>query len=241
MINAVIELGERRLHEVMVPRTSIVALPTMATFEEAIDTIIDEGHHAVPVYEDIGRRGRRHPVREGPAAVPEGHGHRVLAARRCSGRRSSCRSRCRSTTCSTSSSGARSTSRSCSTSTAARPAWSRSRTCSRRSWARSRTSTTWRSRWSSCSTTTRRVWTAVRRSRTCSRSGTSGARSRTRTSTTPWAGSCTTGSAACPSPGDEILVGGLRMTVETTDGRRVGTVLVVRERLGEDASDPDDE
>ncbi len=44
-----------------------------------------------------------------------------------------------------------------------------------------------------------------------------------------------------PSPGDEILVGGLRMTVETTDGRRVGTVLVVRERLGEDASDPDDE
>ncbi len=50
MINAVIELGERRLHEVMVPRTSIVALPTTATFDQAIDTIIEEGHSRVPVY-----------------------------------------------------------------------------------------------------------------------------------------------------------------------------------------------
>ena len=37
MIAAVIELGERRLHEVMVPRTSIVALPATATVEECID------------------------------------------------------------------------------------------------------------------------------------------------------------------------------------------------------------
>ncbi len=51
MINAVIELGDRRLHEVMVPRTAIVALPTEATFDEAIDTIIDQGHSRVPVYE----------------------------------------------------------------------------------------------------------------------------------------------------------------------------------------------
>ena len=50
MINAVIELGERRLHEVMVPRTSIVALPTTATFDQAIDTIVDDGHSRVPVY-----------------------------------------------------------------------------------------------------------------------------------------------------------------------------------------------
>jgi putative hemolysin len=52
MINAVIELGDRRLHEVMVPRTDIVALPAKASFEEAIDTIVQEGHSRVPVYED---------------------------------------------------------------------------------------------------------------------------------------------------------------------------------------------
>jgi len=50
MINAVIELGERRLHEVMVPRIDIVALSANASFEEAIDTIVDEGHSRVPVY-----------------------------------------------------------------------------------------------------------------------------------------------------------------------------------------------
>ncbi len=51
MINAVIELGQRRLHEVMVPRTAIVALPTSATFDEVIDILIAEGHSRVPVYE----------------------------------------------------------------------------------------------------------------------------------------------------------------------------------------------
>ena len=52
MINAVIELGDRRLHEVMVPRTAIVGLRAVATFDEAIDLIIEEGHSRVPVYED---------------------------------------------------------------------------------------------------------------------------------------------------------------------------------------------
>ena len=52
MINAVIELGDRRLHEVMVPRIAIVALPASSTFDDAIDTVIDEGHSRVPVYEN---------------------------------------------------------------------------------------------------------------------------------------------------------------------------------------------
>ncbi|MGH2511574.1 MAG: hemolysin family protein, partial [Candidatus Limnocylindrales bacterium] len=52
MIAAVIELGERRLHEVMVPRTSIVALPSGTTIDEAIDRIVEEGHSRIPVYED---------------------------------------------------------------------------------------------------------------------------------------------------------------------------------------------
>ena len=52
MINAVIELGDRRLHEVMVPRIDIVGLPADASFEQAIDTIVEEGHSRVPVYQE---------------------------------------------------------------------------------------------------------------------------------------------------------------------------------------------
>ena len=51
MINAVIELGEHRIHEVMVPRVSIAALPATASFEQAIDTIVAEGHSRIPVFE----------------------------------------------------------------------------------------------------------------------------------------------------------------------------------------------
>jgi putative hemolysin len=50
MISAVIELGERRVHEVMVPRTDMTALPVTATIDEAIDTFIREGHSRIPVY-----------------------------------------------------------------------------------------------------------------------------------------------------------------------------------------------
>jgi putative hemolysin len=52
MINAVIELGERRVHEVMVPRVSIAALSVKATLQEAIDVIIADGHSRIPVYEE---------------------------------------------------------------------------------------------------------------------------------------------------------------------------------------------
>ena len=52
MINAVIELGDRRLHEVMIPRIDIVALSADATFEQAIETIVEEGHSRVPVYQE---------------------------------------------------------------------------------------------------------------------------------------------------------------------------------------------
>jgi putative hemolysin len=52
MINAVIELGDRRLHEVMIPRIDIVGLPATATFEQAIDTFVEEGHSRVPVYDE---------------------------------------------------------------------------------------------------------------------------------------------------------------------------------------------
>jgi CBS domain containing-hemolysin-like protein len=52
MIQAVIELGDQRIHEVMVPRIAMVSLPAGASLEEAIDTLIDEGHSRVPVYEE---------------------------------------------------------------------------------------------------------------------------------------------------------------------------------------------
>jgi len=52
MINSIIELGERRLHEVMIPRIAIAALSAAATLEEAIDRIVDEGHSRIPVYEE---------------------------------------------------------------------------------------------------------------------------------------------------------------------------------------------
>jgi putative hemolysin len=50
MISAVIELGGRRIHEVMVPRTDMTALPVTASIDEAIDTFIREGHSRIPVY-----------------------------------------------------------------------------------------------------------------------------------------------------------------------------------------------
>jgi len=50
MISAVIELGQRRVHEVMVPRTDIQTLEATATLEEVIDTIVSEGHSRIPVY-----------------------------------------------------------------------------------------------------------------------------------------------------------------------------------------------
>ena len=52
MIHAVIELGDQRVHEVMVPRIAMVTLTAAATFEEAIELVIAEGHSRIPVYEE---------------------------------------------------------------------------------------------------------------------------------------------------------------------------------------------
>ena len=52
MIHPVIELGDRRVHEVMVPRISITGLPATAGLTEAIDRIVEGGHSRLPVYEE---------------------------------------------------------------------------------------------------------------------------------------------------------------------------------------------
>ena len=52
MIGAVLELGGQRAHEVMVPRTDIVALAVTAPLDEIVDTIVSAGHSRIPVYEE---------------------------------------------------------------------------------------------------------------------------------------------------------------------------------------------
>ncbi len=51
MIHAVIELGERRVHEVMVPRIDIVGLEADVDLETAVDRIVEGGHSRLPVWE----------------------------------------------------------------------------------------------------------------------------------------------------------------------------------------------
>ncbi|MBA2570222.1 MAG: HlyC/CorC family transporter [Chloroflexi bacterium] len=51
MIGAVLELGESRVHEVMVPRIDIVAAPTSVTLDELVDLIVGAGHSRIPIYE----------------------------------------------------------------------------------------------------------------------------------------------------------------------------------------------
>jgi putative hemolysin len=52
MINAVIELGSRRVHEVMVPRIAMATIQATATFDDAIETIVEHGHSRIPVYDE---------------------------------------------------------------------------------------------------------------------------------------------------------------------------------------------
>ncbi|HKZ91415.1 MAG TPA: hemolysin family protein [Candidatus Limnocylindrales bacterium] len=51
MIGGVLELGERRVHEVMVARVDIAALSVDASLGEIIETIVAEGHSRIPVYD----------------------------------------------------------------------------------------------------------------------------------------------------------------------------------------------
>ena len=51
MIGGVLELGERRVHEVMVARVDIVALPVDASLDAIVQTLVSEGHSRIPVFE----------------------------------------------------------------------------------------------------------------------------------------------------------------------------------------------
>jgi putative hemolysin len=52
MIHGVIELGERRVHEVMVPRIGIQAMDVNDPMDEVLDLIVRAGHSRLPVYEE---------------------------------------------------------------------------------------------------------------------------------------------------------------------------------------------
>ena len=52
MIQAVIELGDQHIHEVMVPRIAMITLAASASMDEVIDKVISEGHSRIPVYEE---------------------------------------------------------------------------------------------------------------------------------------------------------------------------------------------
>ena len=52
MIHGVIELAEKQVHEVMVPRIGIRAVEVNAPLDEVLDVIVRAGHSRVPVYEE---------------------------------------------------------------------------------------------------------------------------------------------------------------------------------------------
>jgi CBS domain containing-hemolysin-like protein len=52
MIGAVLELGQQRVHEVMVPRIDITALAEDAPLDQVIDMIVAAGHSRIPIYQE---------------------------------------------------------------------------------------------------------------------------------------------------------------------------------------------
>jgi CBS domain containing-hemolysin-like protein len=52
MIRGVFDLSERTIADVMVPRTSMVAVPVTASVEDVVDLIEEKGFARIPVYED---------------------------------------------------------------------------------------------------------------------------------------------------------------------------------------------
>jgi len=51
MLHSVFALGEKRVHEVMVPRTDIVAIDVNTPPQEVLESVVRAGHSRIPVYE----------------------------------------------------------------------------------------------------------------------------------------------------------------------------------------------
>ena len=51
MLHSVFALGEKKVHEVMVPRTDIVAIDVNTPPQEVLESVVKAGHSRIPVYE----------------------------------------------------------------------------------------------------------------------------------------------------------------------------------------------
>ena len=148
MIHSVFELGDTIVREVMVPRTDMVTIEHDKALRQAMSLFLRSGFSRIPVVDggpddvlgmlylkDVTRQVYSDAAAEQPCPC-------ATSCDPCT----TCPRASPSTTCCARCSATRRTSPSSSTSTAAPPAWSPSRTCSRRSSARSPTSTTARRR-----------------------------------------------------------------------------------------------
>ncbi|MBQ9574463.1 MAG: HlyC/CorC family transporter, partial [Synergistaceae bacterium] len=52
MIDGIIDFDETRVHEIMIPRTDMIALEADETLGNAVKLFIEEGHSRIPVYEE---------------------------------------------------------------------------------------------------------------------------------------------------------------------------------------------
>ena len=52
MIDGIIDFDETRVHEIMIPRTDMIALEAEDTLADAVKIFIEEGHSRLPVYEE---------------------------------------------------------------------------------------------------------------------------------------------------------------------------------------------
>lgn len=52
MVHRAFEFGETRAHQVMVPRTEIVAISASSSLEEALEHVMQDGYSRIPVYEE---------------------------------------------------------------------------------------------------------------------------------------------------------------------------------------------
>jgi len=52
MIEGIFELKQTVAREIMIPRTSIVGIPSVCALEQVLTTIIESGHSRIPVYEE---------------------------------------------------------------------------------------------------------------------------------------------------------------------------------------------
>jgi CBS domain containing-hemolysin-like protein len=52
MLDSVIELGERTVRDIMMPRVDIVAMPEEATIEEVVEVAVESGYSRIPVYRE---------------------------------------------------------------------------------------------------------------------------------------------------------------------------------------------